>query len=241
MPGVTCAEDFMKLRLIQSVLLFAIGVSNVHAVLIFSDRNAFIAAGGPAVIEDFEDANVPPNNVCNTGGPLDAATNNACVGAGDIVAGVSFAAGGGQLEFLGSGTLGGASITLGTDFLFTNLNLIFTPAVQAVGFDFFALGGAASNAVVISLGPSGAGTITGAVATGSFFGAIAEPGEPLISGVVIAARPAPSFGTLINPIDNLAFGAVAGVPEPGTLMLLLLPLTGVCALRRLRLRPSTRP
>jgi len=225
----------MKVRLIQALLLFAIGVSNVHAVLIFSDRNAFMAAGGPAVVEDFEDANVSPNDICDTGGPLDTATNNACVDAGDIVAGVGFAAGGGQLEFLGSGTLGAPSITLGTDFLFTNLTLIFTPAVQAVGFDFFALGGAASNAVVISLGPGTPGTIAGAVATGSFFGAIAQPGEPLITGVVIAARPAPSFGTLINPIDNLAFGAVAGVPEPGTLMLLLLPLLGVRASKRLRL------
>jgi len=227
----------MKPGLTYAVLLFiVIRVCNVSALpLMFSDRNAFLAAGGPAVVEDFEDANVLPNSVCNTGGPalstVDSGSTNDCIDAGDIAAGISFQSPG--FAFLGSGAFGSPSIALAPPGVYDVMTLLFAPAVQAVALDFLILGPIPITALDIHLFDT-SGRDLRVIRGPGFFGVIVQPGEPLISSVSWGPR-LPNFAPIIA-IDNVAFDSVAAVPEPGTLMLLQLALlVALGTSRRLRL------
>ncbi|HVE47997.1 MAG TPA: hypothetical protein VNG69_00085 [Casimicrobiaceae bacterium] len=216
-------------------ILLVLQFSSVDAApLFYTNRAAFEAAGGAAVVEDFNDANVPPFVICTATGPLDSTSSNACIGSGDIAPGVSFIdvpAAPSGLAFLGAGATAGATSTVfGPDAFAAGLEATFASGVRSVGFDFF---GNSSAPILISvMGSSGLLGLVGTTIDPStrFFGVTLMPGDAPIVSIVTSS---PS-GELI---DNLAFGGVRiAIAEPPTSLLLAIALVGVASplLRRRR-------
>jgi hypothetical protein len=112
--------------------------------------------------------------------------------------------------------LGNTSQLLGPNTFGDTLNLTFSVAVNAVGFDVFP-GLAAGNVLISVFSPSnlsiGSFTIAAPVA-GTFFGVT---GSPELIGRVNVSSLAALPGELV---DNVAFGTQALVPEPTSLILL---------------------
>ncbi len=197
-----------------------VGISNA-ATVTFGDRGAFDAAAPGLALEDFESANVPANSSWGFPAPLDSMTNNAVFSAGDIQGGIQFVDNpGGHLNGLiavGDGYLGAASKKLTPYFLGDALDIVFTDAVNAVGFDVASLVNPSN--IVISVFGAG-GLLDAAVFAGntidSFFGVISD------TDLITSIRVSSGFNALVA-VDNVAFGMVDqtdDVPEPTGLALL---------------------
>lgn len=211
------------------------------ALMFFDNRAEFeLASGLSGITEDFEEANVNPNNASPFGGALSSSTNNPIFSTGDISPGITFSATFGGLIALGDG-LAGPTKKIAAQVFEVPIFIGLDPGVTAIGFDLF-LNFGVTSIVDITLFDTSGGTLGTTrlfdVTTGfnptepaTFFGVISDMGQ--IGQLRVA-----SLELAGEVIDNVTFGnAAQQLPEPGTLALFGLGLLGlgVAARRRHRL------
>jgi hypothetical protein len=131
------------------------------------------------------------------------------------------------LALTGGGFSGIASQALLANYFDDTLTISLTSPANALGFDAYSYGEAAT--VTISVfdtegGMIGNATIAAGFPAANFFGVISDSGP--IGRVLL------DTGGSAEGVDNVAFGLIGEVPEPGTVGLLASGLLALFAWRR---------
>ena len=161
----------------------------------YDDRNLFNAVCPDIPIEDFEGANIALGNLATFYGPLNSATNNAYFSTGSVLDGFSLSVTEGDIYL--ENTYGSTTKNVSSNYHVADMNIDFSPSVDAVGVDLNIWFNIVGNWIVEVYGASG---LLGSVSApgGSFLG-VTSDSEPIIR--VLLDRP--YYGAVI---DNLAFG-----------------------------------
>jgi hypothetical protein len=209
-------------------------------LMTFNNRTAFNSAVPGLPVETFENNLRPNNTVTSFPEPLNSTSNNVAFAPGRILPGINLSVSPGtMLVLVTQGSLGAPSDVVGPFLFVEDLVLGFAPAVNAVGFDLFAL----SSPGPVSVNAFGASSLLGSLPlvlspTATFFGVVST--SDLIFQITITETTPAAVGELI---DNVAFGTV---PEPTTFalaasgLITLFCLTVRCRIR-LRAVPETKP
>ena len=123
-----------------ALLVFFSSVPGYATTIPFATRPAFNAAAPGLPIETFESGLVAPGGVTVCPGPVSSAAGSACFAVATLLPGAIYSASpAGGLVVLGAGfpLVGNASKVLGPNSFADTLNISFTAATTAVGFDFF--------------------------------------------------------------------------------------------------------
>jgi hypothetical protein len=207
------------------IIFFCLGASSASAALItYTDRGTFNASAPAVVVEGFEAAAANDNTFTTFSGPLDAASSNAVFAPGDVLPGFQIVDNPGPdangLIALGAGLNTPTKAILANTFT-DGMDVLFSAGTQAVGFDFWTAPSPGANSawiVTISVFDLndvllGSFVPSSSTSAGVFFGVTSD--AEAIGRVNIF-----SAGNQAEAIDDLAFDAVSGVPEPGSLLLL---------------------
>jgi len=142
----------------------------------YTDRATFEAANPGLILEDFTGTLVPDGNVISCAPPLNSATNDACFPTAGVAPGfdLGFTDDGGTGSYVTINNLFGvACVEVGPNSFVDELDLDFTPAVLAAGFDLYTPLGGADGFTIEAFGPGGSlgsTAFTSNSATASFFG-----------------------------------------------------------------------
>lgn len=225
---------------VEAAIIVNPGVSTIY-----TDPNKadFLTAAPGLTLENFDSSNAT-SFFQTCAGSFNAATNNACFAAGDIVAGISVSAtdlggGGSMLNAPAGSQLGNSVDIVGPNSTADDLQIAFSTNPDAIGIDLTTLNTSSGILTVtiadlngtfetttISVGPGG---------SSSFFGIIASSTISTISfaGSGIAeALSGVQFGTVQTGSSS---SGGTPIPEPSTL---LLTGIGFAAAFRLRRRPA---
>lgn len=219
-----------------AVLASFLAAESSAAPIFFDDRDAFMAAAGAlAGFEDFEAANIGPENGMPGTDSWDSTSDDSVFSPGDIVTGIRFSSfPGDQMAVPGGFSPNSTGIAIGPEDADSDLSINLFTEINALGLDLFNLG-ESEQVFNISIRDSFDEFVTEIQVTagplGSFFGVIDESlflGEFSIEGVN------QNLGAEL--IDNVVFGIAnpVAVPEPGTLALFAAGLVGFAAARRKR-------
>jgi hypothetical protein len=200
------------------LILIWTGRPALAQVTIYSDRSIFDSAHPALPTETFEAANIAPVSSTFFTGPLNSATFNAFFLPGSILPGISMFDSPGpdadNMVLVGVGQQTGVSKAVLARFFNDTLELTFSPAVPAAGFDLGAAltGGPLAEANFRIFAYDGVGNVLGGTGAGFFhvpsnvlsFWGIASTGAPITRISIDDA----SFHSEL--VDNIRFG----VPEP---------------------------
>lgn len=104
----------------------------------FTDRASFQAAFPGLTLEDFSENNLPPNSVATcTDTPVDSTTNDQCFSPGDVVEGIALddITTPNNMVLLTPPFFGTTCDAVGPNTFVDDGEIVFDPAIRAVGFD----------------------------------------------------------------------------------------------------------
>lgn len=211
-----------QLKILTATLMLAVSGAASSSVITYTTRSAFNAAHPGLGVETFQNAfgvaNPAVGIFATMTGPLSSATNNAIFAAGSILPGLHIADNPGpnvgDLVVLGTGTVTGATKSVGAGHFPDGLSLAFDTG-DAVGFDvFLASGPGAPASASVSIAAFDAG---GSIFTGNF--ALTGIGFFGIGSTTAITHVELLNASLSEFVDNVAFGPAPSVPEPATLLL----------------------
>lgn len=197
------------------VVLSQAAWGQISTATYYPDRASFDIAHPTQSCEDFEGSTVAAGDVQTFPAPLNSSTNNGIFPAGSIVPGLELriANGNGEIAVLGDGFFGSPTTTVGPNQFLDNLEITFSPARAAIGFDLFSFTG--SNNITVDLYDSADNLIEQSVVaaqdTATFFGF----SSTVEVGRIVFSIPEGDVG---ETVDNVCFANIDGRGVGGPVM-----------------------